>query len=525
MNHDLFQRSVDVLVARHPMLRTVFPAGTRPPVQQELPASLRLPVETETLAHPDVLEERVAEEARRRFEPWAWPLLRLRLFTVSADEHVLLVHAHHLIGDGYSAALLARELLTVYDRFERGLPDGLDPLRSTFRDHVALLTERTQASNPRPSGDPQAVDYDARHRAPYAPPVLRAARPDSPTAPVFHTTGFTLDSTRTQALRHLARDADTTPYAPFLTAYYRALSALTGRRDLVLGLAVTGRDETTRDAHRVFGPFAEAVALRPAGPGEPLTPPAPPTPPTLPTPPTPPAFGEDLRRIAAEAVAARTAGPLDLRTDRGLPRTAQFFFTFLDFTSLGTPPDTTLTLHTDDTDTGTALAPPPVGTDVFLAVRPTADGKGMRVTVRASATALTDDELTAFAGEIRHQLENAPSPKPTPTVLPSPSPSSSPAPTSTQPWSATCPPPTNWPPSPDCPRRRHPGGNSCAPCSSRTAGPGCWRRSPRLSADRVSSHSRCSPTNWPPAAAWPPGPPAASSSPRRSEHGACRSPA
>ncbi|MFI1728984.1 amino acid adenylation domain-containing protein, partial [Streptomyces acidicola] len=410
LNHDLFQRSVDVLVARHPMLRTVFPAGARPPVQQELPASLRLPVETETLADPDVLEERVAEEARRRFEPWAWPLLRLRLFavsTASADEHVLLVHAHHLIGDGYSAALLARELLTVYDRFERGLPDGLEPLRSTFRDHVAHLAERTQAPNPRPSGDPQAVDYDTRHRAPYTPPVLRAAHPDSPTAPGFHTTGFTLHSTRTQALRHLARDAGTTPYAPFLTAYYRALTALTGRRDLVLGLAVTGREETTRDAHRVFGPFAEAVALRPAGPGEPLTP--------L-TPPTPPEFGEDLRRIATEAVAARTAGPMDLRTDQGLPCTAQFFFTFLDFTSLGPPPDTTLTLHTDDTDTGTALAPPPVGTNVFLAVRPTANGEGMRVTVRASATAFNDDELTAFAGEIRRQLENAPSPEPTPTT-------------------------------------------------------------------------------------------------------------
>ncbi|WP_237277470.1 condensation domain-containing protein, partial [Streptomyces caniscabiei] len=148
LDPDLFQRAVDVLMARHPMLRTVFPSGARPAVQQELPVSLRLPVQTETLAHPDLLEERTAEEANRRFEPWAWPLVRLRLFTLAPDEHVLLVHAHHLIGDGYSAALLTRELLTVYGRFERGLPHGLEPLTATFRDHV--LRRTTPARIPAP---------------------------------------------------------------------------------------------------------------------------------------------------------------------------------------------------------------------------------------------------------------------------------------------------------------------------------------------------------------------------------------
>ncbi len=392
---ELFQRAVDVLVARHPMLRTVFPAGARPPVQQELPDTLRLPVETEVLGEPGLLERRIAEEARRRFEPWAWPLLRLRLFTVAADEHVLVVHAHHLIGDGYSAALFTRELLTVHDRFAAGLSDGLEPLRSTFRDHVELRAARRRT--PSPASTPAlplgTAAHLARRDAPYTPPVLRASRqpadgeetsPGLPT-PGFHTAGFTLGADRVGALRRLARAAGTTPYAPFLTAYHRALVGLTGHRDLVVGLAVTGRDDSVPDAHRVFGPFAEAVAVRP---------------PVLGAAPGP--FVEDLRRVAAEAVAARTAGPPDLRPADGLPRTAQFFFTFLDFGSLGDPAGTTLTVLPDDTDT--ALAPPPVGTDVLLAVRPSGDG--VRVTVRASASALTDEELAAFTDALRRELED-----------------------------------------------------------------------------------------------------------------------
>ncbi|MDO0917705.1 amino acid adenylation domain-containing protein [Streptomyces sp. DT2A-34] len=387
LRHDVFQHTVDVLVDRHPMLRTVFPAGARPPVQQELPDSLRLPVETETLAHPDLLEQRIAEEARRRLEPWAWPLLRLRLLTVAPGEHVLLVHAHHLIGDGYSAALLARELLTAYDRLDRGRPHGLPPLDSTFRDHVTRSAVR-----PRPHG-PEAEEYRARLRAPYTPPVLRRPTADAADGqPAFHTTGLTLDATTTQGLRRLARAAHRTLYTPLLTAYYRALAELTGRRDLLLGLAVTGREESTVDAHRVFGPFAEAVALRPALPcGRDLD--------------QPPAFGEDLRRLAAEADLARAEGPSEVRTAAGLPRHAQFFFTFLDFTSLGTEAGGSLTLHTDESDT--ALAPPPLGTDVFLAVRPVADGEGLRVTVRASAAALTAGEVAGVAEKMRRQLQDA----------------------------------------------------------------------------------------------------------------------
>ncbi|MGW4871935.1 amino acid adenylation domain-containing protein [Streptomyces chartreusis] len=384
LRHDVLQRAVDVLMARHPMLRTVFPAGVRPPVQQELPDSLRLPVETETIAHPGLLERRIAEEAGRRLEPWAWPLLRLRLFTLTPTEHVLIVHAHHLIGDGFSAALLTKELLTAYDHLLRGLPHGLPPIESTFRDHVTRSAVRD-----RPQG-PEAHAYRARLRSPYTPPALR--RPttgEAPGRPAFHTAGFTLDATTTTALRGLARAAHRTLYAPLLTAYYRALAELTGQRDLMLGLAVTGREDSTADAHRVFGPFAEAVALRPAVPvGDGA-----------------PAFEDDLRRLAAEADLARADGPSDVRTAAGLPCHAQFFFTFLDFTSLGGEEGGGLSLHTDESDT--SLAPPPLGTDVFLAVRPVGEGEGLRVTVRASADALTSGEVTGFAEGMRRQLRDA----------------------------------------------------------------------------------------------------------------------
>ncbi|MFJ9637464.1 amino acid adenylation domain-containing protein [Streptomyces sp. NPDC101178] len=390
-----FQQAVDALVVRHPMLRTVFPAGARPAVQQELPPSLRLPVDFETLSDPRAVDDRAAAERARRFEPWAWPLLRLRVLTLAPDDHVLLVHAHHIIGDGYSAALLIREVTAVYDALSRGEEPALAPLRSTFRDHAAHLAARTEAA----TADGSRWELLS---APYRQPVLTAettgtggsggsggsGREASRHVP-FHAREFTIEADQVEQLRALASRTGATLYAPVLTAYYRALVAATGREDLVLGLAVSGRDLALADAHRVFGPYATAVPLRPAGPGSGRTSDA--------------DFADDLRRVVAEATTAQVhEGPVP-SLPGGLPLSSQFFFTYLDFSALGPESGRTLTVGRPD---GTGeYTPPPVGTDVFLAAG--LDSGRLRLTVRASAAAFAPQALTAFAEAVRDALTHA----------------------------------------------------------------------------------------------------------------------
>ncbi|MFD3647977.1 amino acid adenylation domain-containing protein [Streptomyces cyaneofuscatus] len=416
-----FQQAVDALVVRHPMLRTVFPAGARPAVQQELPPSLRLPVDFETVTGPHGIEEATAAERTRRFEPWAWPLLRLRVLTLAPEDHVLLVHAHHIIGDGYSAALLIRELTTVYDALSRGEESGLAPLRSTFRDHSARLSVRADATATTGAGaDADAVTPAAATRdgsrwallsAPYRPPVLSAGTGGSSGEAGRHkpflTDGFTLGADQVEQLRGLASRTGATLYAPVLTAYYRALMAATGREDLVLGLAVSGRDLALPDAHRVFGPYATAVPLRPAGPDSGRPPGA--------------DFEDDLRRIVAEATAAQVhEGPVPSLPD-GLPLASQFFFTYLDFSALG--PESGRTLTVGRQDSVGEYTPPPVGTDVFLAAG--LDSGQLRLTVRASAAAFTPRALAAFTEAIRDALTHAAAdpvrvPGPVPVTVPVP---------------------------------------------------------------------------------------------------------
>ena len=329
LDRDRFQRAVDALVERHGMLRTVFPAGARPPVQQELPPALRLPVAYET---SDV-DTAVARERARRFEPWAWPLIRLRLVRVGAAEHVLIVHAHHLIGDGYSAALLSRELLDRYRDPDHRPP----PLRCTFRDYVAIAGS---GATLRPRPGMKRID----------------------------TAESLVDARTTDRLRRLTMAHGATTHAAVLTAYLRALRRRIGRRDLVIGVATTGREYPLPDLNRLFGPCVGAITISPT-PGS--------------------TFDADLRHTVDAMTAAR---------DKEANGTIDAFFTYLDFGALTRTTEPTDGL-TAEWEPGTELDPPAAGTDFFLAARPTA--QGLLLTIRAAG------ESHDLINEIREDLMRA----------------------------------------------------------------------------------------------------------------------
>ncbi|MDO5740507.1 MAG: amino acid adenylation domain-containing protein [Ornithinimicrobium sp.] len=404
LERELFQAAIDLLVGRHLMLRVAIDGQARPPVQQEVSSPSRLTVAHEVIG-ADELPLRVAEERAHRFDSSGWPLVRLRLLELSPQEFVFLVHGHHAIADGYSIVLLAQELMAIYDGLVSGQPAGLPPVRSTFRDYVALL----QGEGSRSDGSVHGRDNESP--TPYIAPSLRS-EPDggdgSPTAP---RATFLLDAPTSAALSRLAAAEGATPYAPLLTAYYRALADLSGQPDLVLGVATTGRDHLLPDITRLIGPFAHLVPLRVTRPGD--------------------TFRQQLRHLSRAVTSARTEGATMQQQHRqqhlhqrrgGAPTTtglgaafgAQFVFSFLDFRSLGPIGGRTLSLTWDAQEED--LGPPLVGTDFFLTARPEADG--LRVTLRASPEVVTPTQLDTVAQQLRRDLEAAVEVKPSPRTTP-----------------------------------------------------------------------------------------------------------
>ena len=109
------EKSLDELVRRHESLRTHFVDNGGQPLQViSPPDSIDLVVEHLSYLDPELrqqeLQRRLLEEEEQPFNLATGPLLRVRLFQLEEEQHVLAATMHHIISDGWSMGVLTREL-------------------------------------------------------------------------------------------------------------------------------------------------------------------------------------------------------------------------------------------------------------------------------------------------------------------------------------------------------------------------------------------------------------------------------
>src|SRR5262249_29212145 len=108
--------SLSAVLARHEALHTTFPAQDGAPIALLHPPSLHpLPeVDLTTLPDPEPELHRLARsEAAQPFDLARGPLLRTTLLRLGPAHHALLLTLHHIVGDGWSMAILLREVSTL----------------------------------------------------------------------------------------------------------------------------------------------------------------------------------------------------------------------------------------------------------------------------------------------------------------------------------------------------------------------------------------------------------------------------
>ncbi len=249
----LLERSLQMLVNRHELLRTAFAERDLVPIQFVMrTASARLRVID--LAHLPEAERADAavaiarEEARRPFDMSRPPLLRVTLIRLDPGAADLLVTTHSLAGDFRSSAILVRELAEIYDALHDGLTPALPEYDLQFGDYAnwqeAWLqeggAEEDEAYWERQLADLPAFSPPADQPLPAEPG--RAGDIIGIAAPIA-----TID-----AAHGLARKHGATFLMLGVAAMATVLHRWTGATDVVFGTQVAGRDDT--DLQNLVGP-------------------------------------------------------------------------------------------------------------------------------------------------------------------------------------------------------------------------------------------------------------------------------
>ena len=245
--------ALSAVVSRHAVLRTSYPHSNGIPMVR-----LRDRVPVDLLVQPcgdepAAVQTALAAEAHRPFDLAAGPLFRFRLLQLGPEAHVLVVNVHHIIFDGWSHAILMRELAAHYAE----QPGESAELPAQYADFAAW--QRDWLSGDRLDG---LLAYWKQALA-GPPPVLAMPTTWPRATPPRHVGGqhhFRVGPQTHQAARRLARDTDATLFVVLLAGFAALLNRYSGQDDVVIGTPVAGR--LLPETEDLIGCFFNTLALR-----------------------------------------------------------------------------------------------------------------------------------------------------------------------------------------------------------------------------------------------------------------------
>ncbi len=250
-------RCLAILVERHDALRSRF--VDRDGVPERI-VDAHAVVTLDAVDVQDAgLAERVIAEARAPFDLTDGPLFRFSLFRLGDDRHVLLLCIHHIVADGWSVALLLRELTLLYRLDDGRLDEGaaLPPVAFDYGDYVEW--ERAFMASGLLENQ---VDYWRRKLA--GMPALLPLATDLPRPAVQTYRGATENfrigpqaaaRIKSQCARH-----GVTLYMYLLATLDIVLAHASGQRDIAIGATVANR--SIRELEGIVGLFANQVVMR-----------------------------------------------------------------------------------------------------------------------------------------------------------------------------------------------------------------------------------------------------------------------
>lgn len=255
------EQSLNEMVRRHEVLRTVFREMDNQPMQMVLPM-LHLPlsrVNLQSLApelrSAEALQQAIAI-AHPPFDLATAPLIRTVCFQLQPQEHWLLITMHHIITDGWSFGVFLQELQTIMGAFAQGQPSPLAEVALQYAD-FALWQQQVYTE----AAIAQELDHWYRKLVVLDPLVAPQTFPPAPPNSRRSRHHFVqLPEAWADDIETLSRTLGATRFGVVLAGLKLALARWTGQRDIWLFVTVGNR--TMPQTEAMMGCFINDVIVR-----------------------------------------------------------------------------------------------------------------------------------------------------------------------------------------------------------------------------------------------------------------------
>jgi amino acid adenylation domain-containing protein len=262
LNSEALDSALNAVIQRHEILRTTFSQRDGKAVQIVHPA-WKLRLNRVDLRHVPAdqrefsLQKAATSEAIKPFDLSNLPLLRVFLFIVGDQEHVLFINVHHILADGLSFAILLQEVNLCYTAFRAGQLPALQPLPIQYSDFASWECQEIV------SKDHQAQSAFWKDQLKGELPALELPWDKSrPAVRSFKGANVFLEipAQLCGELKTVAAAQDSTFFMVMLAAFYAILHRYSGASDIIVGTPVANRAK--KEVQPLIGNFLNVLALR-----------------------------------------------------------------------------------------------------------------------------------------------------------------------------------------------------------------------------------------------------------------------
>ncbi|MEV0246968.1 amino acid adenylation domain-containing protein [Nocardia sp. NPDC050712] len=252
---------IDV-IQRHESLRSTFPESGDGPYQVVHPAS-EIPLTLDPIEATDAdVAGLAAEFAGYGFDLRSQAPIRVALWSTGPDAHVFLLVLHHICGDGWSVAPLARDLMSAVAARAHGTAPTWSPLPVQYADFALWQRELLGDEDDETSALSRQLGF---WRSTLAGLPDQLDLPLDRPRPLRRGTGgsrveFTISAETRRAASELAAARGVSMFMVLHAALATLLARLCGTGDIAIGTPIAGRSDPALDD--LVGMFVNTLVLR-----------------------------------------------------------------------------------------------------------------------------------------------------------------------------------------------------------------------------------------------------------------------
>ncbi|MFT5823208.1 MAG: amino acid adenylation domain-containing protein [Crocinitomix sp.] len=262
-DHNSFKRAIETAIDRHEILRTVFRENDKGEVRQWILNKADLGFEMEYLdfrndpKREDKVQAYFKEEANKVFDLTKGPLLKAALLQLEDEQCIFYYNMHHIISDGWSMDVLAKDVFAYYNAFKENKEPAVEALTIQYKDYAAwqldeLKTETYVSHN-------KFWLESLRGELPLLNLPTTKQRPQIKTNKGHELSTF-IDVETTNKLKQYAHVNGGSMFMGLLSVWNVLFYRYTNQTDVIIGTPTAGRAHSNLESQ--IGCYINTLALR-----------------------------------------------------------------------------------------------------------------------------------------------------------------------------------------------------------------------------------------------------------------------